>query len=69
MRGKIDNKSFKKISRRRFLQFAAIGGAAASALGFPRVSRVQAAKRVTIPAQKQALDGRYLGGIVRYLIQ
>jgi len=34
-----------------------------------RVDAVQAAKRVTIPAQKQALDGRYLGGIVRYLIQ
>ena len=41
----------KNISRRKFLTAAALGGAAAGALGFPSVARVRAAKPVKLKIQ------------------
>ena len=60
MRDKMKNKSLKKISRRKFLVSAALGGAAAGALGFPHVARVRAAKPVKMKIQT-AWEGGTLG--------
>jgi len=60
MTTKIGKKIQKKISRRKFLASAALGGAAAGALGFPGVASVRAAKPVTMKIQT-AWEGGTLG--------
>ena len=60
MGDKIKKESSKKISRRKFLVSAVLGGASAGALGFPRVARVRAAKPVKLKIQT-AWEGGTLG--------
>ena len=60
MNRKIDKETHKNISRRKFLTAAALGGAAAGALGFPNVARVRAAKPVKLKIQS-VWEGGTLG--------
>jgi TRAP-type mannitol/chloroaromatic compound transport system substrate-binding protein len=57
---KQDKTKNKKVSRRKFLQTAAVAGAAAGSIGFPSVMRLSAAETITIKMQT-AWDAGTLG--------